>query len=60
MKENCPTYHQKIESFDYQEKEEFAEHGYHSLGFGYPLLIKEIHNILKNNKSSVVDLVSEY
>ena len=30
----------RLNHLDYQEKEEFAEHGYHSLGFGYPLLIK--------------------
>jgi hypothetical protein len=30
----------RLNHLDYQEKEEFAEHGYHSFGFGYPLLIK--------------------
>ena len=35
----------RLNHLDYQEKEEFTEHGYHSFGFGYPLLIKEIRNI---------------
>ncbi len=30
----------RLNYLDYQEKEEFAEHGYHSFAFGYPLLIK--------------------
>ena len=30
----------RLNHLDYQEKEEFAEHGYHSFGFGFPLLIK--------------------
>ncbi len=34
----------RLNHLDYQEKEEFAEHGYHSFGFGYPLLIKRDPN----------------
>lgn len=34
----------RLNHLDYQEKEEFSEHGYHSLGFGYPLLIKRDPN----------------
>lgn len=30
----------RLNHLDYQDKEEFAEHGYHSFGFGFPLLIK--------------------
>ena len=31
----------RLNHLDYQNKEEFAEHGYHSFGFGFPLLIKK-------------------
>ena len=31
---------QRLNHLNYQEKEELAEHGYTSFGFGYPLLIK--------------------
>lgn len=34
----------RLNRLDYQEKEEFSEHGYHSFGFGYPLLIKRDPN----------------
>lgn len=34
----------RLNHLDYQEKEEFSEHGYHSFGFGYPLLIKRDPN----------------
>jgi len=34
----------RLNHLDYQNKEEFAEHGYHSFGFGYPLLIKRDPN----------------
>ena len=30
----------RLNHLDYQEKQEYSEHGYHSFGFGYPLLIK--------------------
>jgi DNA polymerase III delta prime subunit len=30
----------RLNHLEYQEREEFAEHGYRSFGFGYPLLIK--------------------
>lgn len=30
----------KLNHLDYQDKEGYAEHGYHAFGFGYPLLIK--------------------
>lgn len=30
----------RLNHLDYQEKEEFSEHGYSTFGFGYPLLIK--------------------
>ena len=30
----------RLNHLDYQEKEEFAEHGFLSFGFGYPLLVK--------------------
>ena len=34
----------RLNHLDYQEKEEFAEHGFTSFGFGYPLLIKRDPN----------------
>jgi superfamily I DNA and/or RNA helicase len=34
----------RLNHLDYQEKEEYSEHGYHSFGFGYPLLIKRDPN----------------
>ncbi len=34
----------RLNHLDYQEKEEFAEHGFLSFGFGYPLLIKRDPN----------------
>ncbi len=34
----------RLNHLDYQEKEEYAEHGFTSFGFGYPLLIKRDPN----------------
>lgn len=41
---------QRLNHLDYQEKEAFAEHGYHSFGFGYPLVIKRD----PNNKEKII------
>lgn len=41
---------QRLNHLDYQEKEEFAAHGYHSFGFGYPLIIKRD----PNNKDKII------
>lgn len=34
----------RLNHLDYQDKEEFSEHGYSTFGFGYPLLIKRDPN----------------
>jgi hypothetical protein len=44
----------RLNHLDYQEKEEFAEHGYHSFGFGYPLLIKHLDHQPRRARSSYI------
>lgn len=34
----------RLNHLDYQEREQVAEHGYHTFGFGYPLLIRRDPN----------------
>ncbi|MCB0508536.1 MAG: DUF4011 domain-containing protein [Bacteroidetes bacterium] len=44
----------KLNHINFREKEEFAEHGYHSFAFGYPLLIKRDSNSNKILKAPLL------